>query len=108
MLIHKYRIYFYMSRPFMTQNSAQKINLVKSIWETEFVKPVQIVLEFCQFSAQFLCPQKSFKIINFEWLNTKLLDLISVVSSDCRADIFSYVYISEAGIKLLLLLLGKG
>ena len=86
----------------MTQKSAQKITLVKSIWETEFVKPVQIVLEFCQFSAQFLCPQKSFKIINFEWLNTKLQ------SSDCRADIFSYVYISEAGIKLLLLLLGKG
>ena len=105
----------------MTQKSAQKITLVKSVWETEFVKPVQIVLEFCQFSAQFLCPQKSFKIINFEWLNTKLLDLISVVSSDCRADIFfycvfglyrtdnfSYVYISEACIKQLLLLLGKG
>ena len=31
----------------MTQKSAQKINLVKSVWETEFVKPVQIVLEFC-------------------------------------------------------------
>ena len=36
----------------MTQKSAQKITLVKSIWETEFVKPVQIVLEFCQFSAK--------------------------------------------------------
>ena len=91
----------------MTQKSAQKITLVKSVWETEFVKPVQIVFEFCHFQ-HILCPQKSFKIINFEQLNTKLLDLISVVSSDCRADIFSYVYISEAGIKLLLLLLGKG
>ena len=32
---------------------------------------------------------KKFEIINFKWLNTKLLELISIVSLDCGADIFS-------------------
>ena len=32
---------------------------------------------------------KMFEIINFKWLNKKLLELIFIVSSDCRADIFA-------------------
>ena len=43
-----------------------------------------------------------FEIINFEWLNTKLLELISIVSSGCRPDIFSdsfaVVYNAEVSI----------
>ena len=80
---------------------------MKSVRKTKFVKPVRIVFEFHYFTVHSLSAKK-FEIINFEWLNTNLLELISIVSLDCRADIFSYVYISEACIKLLLLLLGKG
>ena len=42
------------------------------------------------FSAFFV--RKKFEIINFEWLNTKLLELIHIVSSDCRTDSFSYSF----------------
>ena len=49
-------------------------------------------------------PQKKFEIINFEWLNTKLLELIYIVSSDCRTVIFSnslaVVYSAELLISL--------
>ena len=56
---------------------------------------------FRHFSAHSSSTKK-FEIINFEWLNTRLLELISVVSSDFRADIFSYsfaiVYSAELSI----------
>ena len=56
---------------------------------------------FRHFSAHSSSTKK-FEIINFEWLNTRLLELISVVSSDSRADIFSYsfavVYSAEPSI----------
>ena len=44
-------------------------------------------LSFANFQ-HILHQQKKFEIINFKWLNTELLELISVVSSDYRADIF--------------------
>ena len=46
------------------------------------------MFEFRHFSAHSSSTKK-FEVINFKWLNTKLLELISVVSSDCRADIFA-------------------
>ena len=50
------------------------------------------MFEFCHFSG------------HFEWLNTKLLELIYIVSSDCRTEIFSYsfavVYSAELSISL--------
>ena len=46
---------------------------------------------FRHFSAHSSSTKK-FQIINFEWLHTKLLELIYIVSSDCRADIFSYSF----------------
>ena len=48
------------------------------------------MFKFCHFSAHSLSTKK-FEIIKFKWLNTKLLELISIVSLDCRADIFSYM-----------------
>ena len=58
------------------------------------------MFEFRHFSAH--SSSKKFEIINFAWLNTKLLELISIVSSDCRADIFSdsfaVVYSAEVSI----------
>ena len=44
--------------------------------------------ELCHFSAHSSSTKK-FEIINFKWLNTELLELISIVSADCRADIFA-------------------
>ena len=41
-----------------------------------------------------------FEIINFKWLNTKLLELISIVSLDCRADIFDCSFAAVCGAKL--------
>ena len=59
------------------------------------------MLEFRHFKVHSSFTKK-FEIINFEWLNTKLLELISFVSLDCSADIFSYrlavVYSSECAI----------
>ena len=57
-------------------------NSVKSVWKTKFVKPVRIVFEFHYFTVHSLSAKK-FEIINFEWLNTNLLELISIVSLDC-------------------------
>ena len=59
--------------------------------KTEFLKPVRIVFEFRHFSAYSLSTKK-FLILNFEWLDTKLLELIYIVSSDYRADMFSYSF----------------
>ena len=47
--------------------------------------------EFRHFSAYSLFTKK-FLILNFEWLDTKLLELIYIVSSDYRADVFSYSF----------------
>ena len=44
--------------------------------------------ELCHFSAHSSSTKK-FEIINFKWLNTELLELISIVSADCRTDIDS-------------------
>ena len=59
------------------------------------------MFEFRHFKAHSSFTKK-FEIINFEWLNTKLLELISFVPLDCSADIFSYrlavVYSSECAI----------
>ena len=113
---HKeYRIYSCISRPFRTKKFAQKItldlctshtqrpdpnnprnsqnNCLKSLRKTKFIKTssVRIVFEFRHFSAHSSFTKK-FEIINFEWLNAKLLELISTVSSDYRADIFSYSF----------------
>ena len=46
---------------------------------------------------------KKFEVINFERLNTKLLELISIVSSDCRADIFYYSFTVVYSAKLSIL-----
>ena len=74
---------------------------MKSVRKTEFINPVRILFEFCPFLAHSSSTKK-FEIINFEWLNTRLLELISVVSSDSRADTFSYsfaaVYSAELSI----------
>ena len=76
-------------------------NCLKSVRQTEFIKPVRILSVFRHFSAHS-SSSKKFEIINFEWLNTRLLELISVVSSDSRTDIFSYsfavVYSAELSI----------
>ena len=74
--------------------------------KTEFLKPVRIVFEFRLFSAYSLFTKK-FLILNFEWLDTKLLELIYIVSSDYRADMFSYSFASiihsdQPGFKTLL------
>ena len=96
------------SQPFMTKKSSQKItldlhrshtqrpdlsiprnkynNCLKSIKKTKFIKPVIIVLEFHHFSTFFV--NKKRLELNFKWLNIKLLELISIVSSDCRAEFF--------------------
>ena len=57
-------------------------NSVKSVWKTKFVKPVRILFEFHYFTAHSLST-KNFEMTNFEWLNTNLLELISIVSLDC-------------------------
>ena len=59
--------------------------------KTEFLKPVRIVFEFRHFSAYSLFTKK-FLILNFEWLDTKLLELIYIVSSNYRADMVSYSF----------------
>ena len=66
-------------------------NCLKSVRNTEFIKPVRIAFEFRHFSAHYSSTKK-FEIIHFEWLNTKLLKLIPTVSSDCRVDIISYSF----------------
>ena len=66
----------------------QHNNCLKSVRNTEFIKPVLIVCELCHFSAHSSSTKK-FEIINFKWLNTELLELISIVSADCRTDIDS-------------------
>ena len=66
-------------------------NCLKSVKKTEFIKPVRIVFEFRHFSAHF-SSTKEFEIINFEWLKTKLLELISIVSSDSRTDFISHSF----------------
>ena len=71
-------------RPDLSNPRNKHNNCLKSIKKTKFIKPVIIVLEFHHFST---CQPKKFEI-NFKWLNIKLLELISIVSSDCRADIF--------------------
>ena len=67
------------------------LETVSPLNQTEFTKPAQFKLcsSFITFQ-HILRPQKKFEIINFEWSNTKLLELIFVVSLDCRSDIFSY------------------
>ena len=42
-----------------------------------------------------------FEIINFKWLNKKLLELIFIVSSDCRADIFASSFAAVNSAELL-------
>ena len=41
-----------------------------------------------------------FEIINFKWLNTKLLELISIVSLDWRADVFACSFAAVCGAEL--------
>ena len=118
-----YRIYSSVIRPFMTKKTAQKISLdlytshtqrpdssnpinkhsncLKSVRKAEFIKPVWIVFEFRHFSAHSSSTKK-FEIIKFGWLDTKLLELISIVSSDCRADIFSYSFAIVYSAELLI------
>ena len=60
---------------------------MKSVRKTEFINSVRIVFEFRHFLAHSSSTKK-FEIINFEWLNPKLLELISIVSSDCRTEIY--------------------
>ena len=104
-LNHRYRIYSCINGPFMTKKSVQKItldlntshtqrpdpsnprnqhnNCQKSVRKTEFIKPVLIVFKFRQFSAHSSSTKK-FEIINLSGLNTKPLELISIVSSDLQ------------------------
>ena len=55
--------------------------------------------ELCHFSAHSSSTKK-FEIINFKWLNTELLELISIVSADCRADIFACSFSAVYGAEL--------
>ena len=75
---------------------------MKSVRKTEFINPVRIVFEFRLFLAHSSSTKK-FEIINFEWLNPKLLELISIVSSDCRteSDIFSFSFAAVYDAELL-------
>ena len=73
---------------------------MKSVRKTEFINPVRILFEFCPFLAHSSSTKK-FEIINFEWLNPKLLELISIVSSDCRTDIFSFSFAAVYDAELL-------
>ena len=41
-----------------------------------------------------------FEIVNFKRLNKKLLELISIVSSDCGADIFASSFAAVNGAEL--------
>ena len=77
----------------------QEISM-KSVRKTEFINPVRIVFEFRLFLAHSSSTKK-FEIINFEWLNPKLLELISIVSSDCRTDIFSFSFAAVYDAELL-------
>ena len=77
----------------------QHNNCLKSVRNTEFIKPVLIVCELCHFSAHSSSTKK-FEIINFKWLNTELLELISIVSVDCRADIFACSFAAVYGAEL--------
>ena len=73
---------------------------MKSVRKTEFINPVRIVFEFRPFLAHSSSTKK-FEIINFEWLNPKLLELISIVSSDSRTDIFSFSFAAVYDAELL-------
>ena len=42
-----------------------------------------------------------FEIINFKWLNKKLLELIFIVSLDGRADIFAFSFAAVNSAELL-------
>ena len=55
--------------------------------------------ELCHFSAHSSSTKK-FEIINFKWLNTELLELISIVSADCRTDIFACSFAAVYGAEL--------
>ena len=120
-LNHRYRIYSCINGPFMTKKSVQKItldlntshtqrpdpsnprnqhnNCLKSVRKTEFIKPVLIVFKFRQFSAHSSSTKK-FVIINLSGLNTKPLELTSIVSSDLQnrhffSNSFAAVYGTE-------------
>ena len=108
---NNYRINSCISRSFRTKNSTQRItlnfytsraqrpdpsrtrnqhnNCLKSVSKTEFIKPVRIhsVRVSSLFSAFFV--HKKFEIINFEWLDTKLLELTYIVSSGLQNRHFS-------------------
>ena len=51
---------------------------------------------------RILRPQKEFEIIYFEWLNTKLLELIYTASLGCRTDIFSHSFAVVCSTELLI------
>ena len=92
LIIGNYLIYPCISRPLMTEKSAQKItldfytghrqrpdpsnsrnyynNCLKSVSKTKFTKPVLIVFKFHQFSV-WSSLTKKFEIINFMWLKQK-------------------------------------
>ena len=113
----RYCIYSCISQPFMTKKSpltyTQRPDLsnprnqhkiyLKSIGKTKFIKPVLIVFEFRHFLPHS-SSTKMFEIINFKWLNKKLLELIFIVSSDCRADIFASSFAAVNSAELLFLL----
>ena len=98
----RYCIYSCISQPFTTKKSpstyTQRPDLsnprnqhkiyLKSVGKTKFIKPVLIVFEFRHFLPHS-SSTKMFEIINFKWLNKKLLELIFIASSDCKADIFA-------------------
>ena len=117
-LNHRYRIYSCINGPFMTKKITldlntshtqrpdpsnprnQHNNCLKSVRKTEFIKPVLIVFKFRQFSAHSSSTKK-FEIINLSGLNTKPLELISIVSSDLQSrHFFSYRFAVVYGTEL--------
>ena len=58
------------------------------------------MFEFRQFLAHS-SSTKNFEIRNFKWLNKRLLELISIVSLDCRVDFFASSFAAVKGAELL-------
>ena len=86
-------------RPDPSNPRNQHNNCLRLVRKTKFIKPVLTVCEFRHFSVHS-SSTKMFEILNFKWLNTKLLELISIVSLDCRADIFACSFAAICGAKL--------